>query len=114
MSACTPARRAVLSAAQLVELFGVERHGPIRPNALDEVAAVAASAFDELDTEELIGLRVDCSAIAADLEQSLGVRRLAASVALAAESGISRTPVDWDRVLDWISAGEQLHYERNR
>jgi hypothetical protein len=106
-------RRPVLSAAEMVGLFGCTGgNRPLRDGELEEIASRAAAVFDPLDAAELVGLWADCSAIAADLDQALGVRRLAATVALAAESAHDDGQVSWDRALDYIAAGEYLNYEQ--
>jgi len=104
--------RPVMSADELVRLYGIKRNGPIDPERLDEIAAACAAVFDIADGDELMGLVVDAGAIAADLAQPIGVRRLAATVALAAESRHEKGTCDWDRALDWLEAGEYLNYER--
>jgi hypothetical protein len=105
-------RRPALSAAEMVSLFGrTGGNRPLRDGELEEIASHAAAVFDPLDAAELIGLWADCSAIAADLDQPIGVRRLAACVALCAEEAHDGQ-VSWDRALDYIAAGEYLNYEQ--
>jgi hypothetical protein len=103
-------RRKVLTADELVETFGLSGYTPA--DRLDEVAAAAAAVFEVPDDEELVGLWADCSAIAADLAQPFGVRRLAATVALAAESAHGQGATDWDRALDWVAAAEALYQRK--
>lgn len=104
--------RPVLTADGLVRRFALAAcRGRVSGARLEAIASAAAAVFDIFDEQELIGLVVDCGAIAADLDQPLGVKRLAATVALAAESAHDEGACTWDRALDWLVAGEYLHYE---
>jgi hypothetical protein len=106
--------RPVLSAEEMVELFGgLRARGPISEELVERLAATGAEMFERPDPEVQVGFYVDCSAIAADLEQPIGVRRLAATLALAFESAHDDGSTSWERVLDWLIASECLHYERS-
>ncbi len=101
-----------MTATQLVETFGVKGRWDPRRGDLDELARRAAAVFDLFDPDEAAAVYVDASEIAAALDRLLGVRRLAATVARAAESRCTDGVTDWDRALDWIEAAEKLASER--
>lgn len=106
--------RPVLSADEMVELFTVApARRALSEELLERLAAIGAEMFERPEPEVQVGFYVDCSAIAADMEQPIGVRRLAATVALAFESAHDEGCTSWDRVLDWLEASEYLHHERN-
>jgi hypothetical protein len=103
--------RPMLSAEEMVEMFSVQpARGPISEEWLERIAPAGAAMFECMDPEVQVGFYADCSAIAADMEQPIGVRRLAATVALAFESAHDDGSTSWERVLDWL---ELLHRERN-
>jgi hypothetical protein len=107
--------RPVLTAEEMVELFGgLRARGPVSEELVERLAATGAEMFEHPDPEVQVGFYVDCSAIAADLEQPIGVRRLAATLALAFESAHDDGSTSWERVLDWLIASEYLHDERSK
>jgi hypothetical protein len=109
---CTPRLRPVLSAQGLVRLFASSprksdsaRSG--KPQA-SNVLLEASEVFESMADDELVGLYTDASVVAADLAQTPGVRRLAACVAVVAES--ARTGFcSWDALLGLADAARALN-----
>ena len=87
--------RPAMSAETLVRLFG---RWPDR----DESIPALAGALEDFEPDELAGLVADASKIAASLGDRPGVRRLAACVAIVAESVLRDGLADWDAVHDLI------------
>jgi hypothetical protein len=103
----TPTLRRVLTPQRMVELFTVRRVGT------EDAPAILAEVFESFDDDELVGLVIDAGALAGDLNQPPGIRRLAASLACVAESALTGL-TSWDALYDLIDAGLAVRaHERN-
>ena len=97
--------RPVLTAEGLVSTFDPWGDARLdRSNRLE----VVASVFENIDREELVGLVVDGSALAGELDQPPVIRRLAATVAVVAESALTGS-TDWDAVVDLADAASAVN-----
>jgi hypothetical protein len=99
-----------MSAAELVELFGIPHRGYPTPDAI----ALFAALFEDFDDDILVGFVVDCGELAGELDQPPEVRRLAAAVASCAESALVTGLTDWDAVLDLLHAAKEARQPQNR
>jgi len=98
-------RRPAMTAAELVELFGIPWAGMPTEDAL----ALFANYFEGRDDDVLVGWAVDASELAGDLGQPFEVRHLAACLARVCESVLTDALADWDCVADLIAAGQGAH-----
>lgn len=101
-------RRAAMTSAELVNLWGIGWDGVPTCDAL----ALIAATVEARDDDVLVGWVADCGELAGDLRQPFEVRQLAACLARVCEGVLTDGLADWDAVGDLIMAGKAAHDQK--